>query len=165
MGYFLLRPEAASELGDHTVLDTSVHPPRVERLHIELSDWLGDDILWSYPAYLVSEDLARKLAASGLGVFTLADAEVSLSPEAAELLGGTAVPDFRWWQVTGRAGVDDFGVTDKAQLVVSAGGLAVLREAGRLENCETEGISLLEAGPDERVDDMPAQHDVQGEDR
>ena len=66
----------------------------------------------------------------------LKDAEVTLSPEAEEALDGRVLPRFLWWQVTGKAGIDDFGVTEKAALVVSERGLDVLKAGGRLDNCD-----------------------------
>lgn len=135
MRYFMLEPEVAGGLGEHAELDTSIYPPRVTHLHFQFEGWLGDDLLETFPIFLVSESLATKLAESRLGAFTFRDAEVTLSPEAEEMLAGRSLPAFRWWDVSGRAGVDDFGVTDKAELVVSDRALAVLRE-GRIDQCD-----------------------------
>ncbi|MCX9191955.1 hypothetical protein C3Y87_11110 [Carbonactinospora thermoautotrophica] len=137
MTYFLLEPEVAGELGPHTEMDTSVHPPRVHRLHYEITDWLGDELLESFPCFLISRRLGERAAAEGLTGFELADVEVTLSPEAEELLGDVQLPEFRWLKVTGVAGSADFGLTAKAQLVVSERALDVLRE-GSLENCDVE---------------------------
>ena len=136
MDYFALEPEAAGEFGENTELDTSVHPPKVLQLDVVLDEWLGDDLLWVYPAYLVSQQLADKLVASGLREFALRNVAVSILPEAEEWLDGRIVPTFLWWQVTGQAGVDDFGVTDKGHLVVSERGLAILKANGQLEECD-----------------------------
>ena len=136
MEYYALRPEVAGDFGDHAVLDTRVHPPVVQHLHFEFADWFGDDLVCTFPVYLVSQRLAEKLASSGLRAFVLQEAEITLSPEAEEILEGQELPTFLWWQVTGQAGVDDFGLTDKAVLVVSERGLDVLRDGGRLEICE-----------------------------
>jgi hypothetical protein len=93
-------------------------------------------VLRAEAAYsLVSAGLAEALRSSGLGKFAVADAEVTLSPEAQEMLAGRVMPRFHWWKVAGRAGVDHFGLTEKAQLVVSNRGLDVLR-TGRLNNCD-----------------------------
>ncbi|WP_308201309.1 lamin tail domain-containing protein [Carbonactinospora thermoautotrophica] len=86
MAYFLLEPEVASELGQHTELDTRMHPLRVHRLHYEITDWLGDELLESFPCFLLSRRLGERAAAEGLTGFELADVEVTLSPEAEELL-------------------------------------------------------------------------------
>ena len=136
MKYYLLEPEVAGGFGDHVVLDTSVHPPLVRHLHYEFADWFGDDLVCTFPVFLVTEALAKRLTASGLPAFALKDVEITLSPEAEEILEGRALPRFVWWQVTGRPGVDDFGVTDKADLVVSDQGLAVLTGGSQLDNCD-----------------------------
>lgn len=138
MDYFILEPEVAGGLGDRTIMDTSVHPPRVERLHYEIDyGWLGDELLESFPCYIVTENLASGLVASGLGRFELDEVEVSLTPEAQEEHEGQGIPQFRWLRVTGVAGQDDLGVTFKGQLVVSERALQVLRTAA-VDNCVVE---------------------------
>jgi len=126
MAYHRIEPEVAGELGEGTDMDTSVHPPNVRSLHYEITDWLGDHILESYPVYIVSEQLAEALTRSGLGRFELRDCRVTLSEEAEELLEGSDLPKWRWFVPTGAAGQDHFGVTDNARLVVSDEGLDVL---------------------------------------
>lgn len=137
MPYHLLEPEVAGELGPNTEMDTSVHPPRVLRLHYELSDWLGDDLLESFPVFLASEPLTKEVVAHDLTGYTIADAEVTRSPEAEELLGDQEIPPFYWLNVSGHPGVDDFGTTEKGHLVVSDRALAVLRSQ-RLSNCDVQ---------------------------
>ncbi|MFC7625156.1 hypothetical protein [Microlunatus sp. GCM10028923] len=138
MDYFILEPEVAGGLGDNTIMDTSVHPPRVEQLHYEIDyGWLGDELLESYPCYIVTQNLASSLATSGLGRFELDEAEVSLTPEAQEEHEGKEIPRFQWLRVTGIAGQDDLGVTSKGQLVVSERALQVLQTAA-VDNCDIE---------------------------
>ncbi len=79
MPYYALEPEVASHLGDHAVVDRSVHPPAVERLHYEFDGWLGDDLLESFPCFMVTKGLRERLAESGLSGYLLDDAEVSAS--------------------------------------------------------------------------------------
>ena len=62
-----------------TVLDTSVHPPRVSKLDFVIEGWCGADIVESFPVFLVTEALAETLADSGLGAFELRDAEVTVT--------------------------------------------------------------------------------------
>jgi hypothetical protein len=118
-------------------MDTTVHPPRVQRLHYEFEDWLGDDLVESFPCFLVSEPLAAKLTAVDLGTFQLKDVEVTMTPEAKELLGDNAFPNFYWLDVAGTAGRDDVGITLTGLLVVSDQALAVLREFN-IDNCDVE---------------------------
>jgi len=138
MDYFALEPEVAGELGEHTEMDTSVHPPLVTRLHYEIGyGWGGDELLESFPCYIVTETLANRLTNAGLTGFQLLDVEVTFDEDAAEEHAGEAVPRFRWLVVTGRPGTEDLGITDKAQIVVSAKALDVLR-TGRLDRCDVE---------------------------
>lgn len=138
MDYFALEPEVAGELGEHTVMDTSVHPPVVTRLHYEIGyGWGGDELLESFPCYIVTETIADRLISASLSGFRVEDAEVTLTEDAVEEHVGEVVPRFRWLAVTGRPGIDDLGITDKAQIVVSARALDILR-TGQLERCDLE---------------------------
>lgn len=140
MAFHLIRGDAAGDLGENASLDTSVHPPRVLHLHFAIDAWTGDDLLERFPVLLVTEQLAEALSASGMGAFELRDAEVTVTPEAEELLesaGIEAVPNFRWLHVTGTAGQDDFGVDALASLVVSDNALALLR-GFNLDGCDVE---------------------------
>ena len=137
MKYYTLSPEVAGELGDRTELDNTVHPPIVTHLHYQFSDWLGDELVESFPCFMISTTLGAAAVQAGLSGFVLADAETTLSLEAEELLEGETIPEFRWLQVTGQRAVDDFGLMADATLVVSERALDVLRQ-GSLNNCDIE---------------------------
>ncbi|GAA3357804.1 hypothetical protein [Saccharopolyspora gregorii] len=131
MAFHLIRGDAAGDLGVHTDLDTSVHPPQVRHLHFAVDAWTGDDLIERFPVLLVTDRLAAALEASGLGSFQLRDVEITVEPEGSELieeLGLGALPALRWLNVTGAAGRDDIGTDAQASLVVSDAALAVLRE-------------------------------------
>ena len=138
MKFFRLEPEVAGELGEGTIMDVSVHPPLVTAVHYELSDWLGDHLLESYPVYLISEQLAASLDRAGFRRYELRDARVTLSLEAQELLDPASLPTFRWFVVTGAPGHDDIGVTSNARLVVSERALEVMRAAAPLNHCDVK---------------------------
>jgi hypothetical protein len=127
MTFTILEPEVAGGLGPSTVADRSVHPPRVERLHYEFDGWLGDELLESFPCFIVSAALASNLSSSGLSGFVLDDVLVTVSSEFAELYPTRVLPTFHWLKITGRAGTDDFGLSSDHRLVVSAEALATLR--------------------------------------
>jgi hypothetical protein len=140
MNYYLLEPEVAGELGEDTVMDTSVHPPAVSRLQYVIQDWLGDEILESTPCFVVTEHLAGLIEAASLSGYRLASADVVLGEDAEELAGEPIdLPKFQWLQLTGRPEVDDFGASANGSLVVSERALAVLRQ-GTLENCDIEPL-------------------------
>jgi hypothetical protein len=135
--YFTLEPESSPTWGENTEVDTSVHPPIVSRLHLEFIEWLGDDLLWTYPSYVVTENLAAKLAESGLSGFEFRPVEVTVDPHGIEDDETLDLPEFRWLHITGTAGRDDVGVTDKGRIVVSETALTAFRQ-GNLEYCEIE---------------------------
>ncbi len=55
---FVLEPHVAGELGSKTKLDPTTHPPTVEELHYVLDSSESDDIVESFPVFLVSARLA-----------------------------------------------------------------------------------------------------------
>jgi hypothetical protein len=120
-------PEVAGELGENTLMDSSIHPPRVSHLHYRFEGWLGDDLLQTFPCFLVSASLAEALERAGLVGIEVAQAEVSLSPEFKELYPGRSIPDFRWLKITSKERDADFWVTPDFELEVSDRALHVLR--------------------------------------
>jgi hypothetical protein len=135
--FFRVEPEVAGGLGPETVMDRSVHPPRISRLHYVFDGWLGDDLLESFPGFVVTEEAAARLEAAGLTGFELKPVEIGKSEAFEELYPDRELPEFRWLDVTGTPRQDDFGVDDDGVLVVSERALEVLRE-GQLENADVE---------------------------
>ncbi len=123
---FIVSPEVAGELGADTVMDTSVHPPRVSRLHYELHGWLGDDLLESFPVFVVTDRLARALRGSDLSGWRLGPVQVTKSDEFEELHPDRELPGFFWLQVDGD-GAADFALSADHRLEVSERALELLR--------------------------------------
>jgi hypothetical protein len=128
--YFELVPEVAGGWGQETVVDRSVHPPRILKLEYRFEDWLGDDLLATSPCYVVTERLASALEIAGLTGFSLADVVITTSELFdrihRDLKLPRTLPQFRWLKVHGAAGRDDFGLLDGYRLVVSDHALEVL---------------------------------------
>jgi putative NADH-flavin reductase len=142
---WLLNPEVAGGWGPHTEADRNTHPPLVTHLHYEFHGWLGDDLLTTFPEFVVTERLAMALERSSLSGFQLAEVEVSAGEMWKQLHETRAVPQCRWLKVTGRAGIMDFGLTELAHLVVSARALELLRGFS-LEACEVSPWKILILG-------------------
>ena len=66
---FVIEPEVAGGFGRATVLDTRTHPPQVSRLEYEFDGWLGDDLLTTFPCYIVSRRLQDALEMTDLTGF------------------------------------------------------------------------------------------------
>jgi hypothetical protein len=135
--YYRLSPEVAGGLGEHTVMDRSQIPPVVTHLHYVFDGWLGDELIESYPCFVVTRSLADKIGASRLQGAILAKAEISTSREFDGLNAGRVLPEFLWLKVIGTLGESDFALERDARLVVSATALSLLRQ-GQLDHCLVE---------------------------
>ncbi|UDL89509.1 hypothetical protein LGH82_31405 [Mesorhizobium sp. PAMC28654] len=119
MEYYEIKPLVAGELAEGTVMDTSVHPPIVSKLHFEFAGWLGDALVTSFPCFLVTEEAKRGLLSIGITGATFADAEVTTSEDFHEVQPDVELPPFVWLKVDGEAGQDDFGISQELNLVIS----------------------------------------------
>jgi len=142
MGYYVLGPEVPGALGERTEL---IHRPGsyplVERLHFEFgAGTLGNDLIETYPVFMVTRALADALRASTLRGFSLStDLEVSVDDNVRELEPDWPVPAIEWLHVSGVAGSDDFGLDETARLVVSEGALSILRRF-KIDDCDIAPI-------------------------
>jgi len=130
MNYFFLEPEVAGELGKATVLDTTTHPPLVSKLYYQFSGWLGDVLLESFPCFIICADTASRLEKDSYTGLRFSEVETSTTPEFDAMFPGRVLPKFRWLQVQGVAGSDDFGLASDHRLVVSEKALEKLRKFG-----------------------------------
>ena len=136
MPFWILEPDPGAELGPSTELDRSVHPPGVKKLHLLLVYLPLDTIIESFPAFAIDSSMAQLASQREWTGMTLARARVEASSELARRTN-CVLPSFVWLQVTGQAGVDDFGISTDHRLVVSGDVLCSLRSR-RLERCVIE---------------------------
>jgi hypothetical protein len=127
LSYYVIEPEVAGGLGPHTMMDRSVFPPLVSKLHYQFDGWQGDEIVESFPCFLVTESLSDRLAQGALAGIEFADAEVSVSDQFRDAHPGMVLPRFIWLKVSGEAGKDDFGIGPDSKMVVSERALLVIR--------------------------------------
>lgn len=85
----------------------------VTKLEYLFDDWQGDDLIKSFPCYLVSSELAIKLNQARLPGYRLKECSITTSET---LIAFTQVAspqqaDFKWLQITGEAGTDDIGLS------------------------------------------------------
>lgn len=139
--YYLLEPEVAGGFGDNTVIDTTTHPPNVKHLHYELDGWLGDDLLETFPCYIVTVRLRNVISEVAKSGFSFADVEASKSKQFQEIFPERTLPAFQWLKISGQAGLDDLGISDDYRLVVSEKVLAAMQENGNLKHCDITGYA------------------------
>ena len=137
--YWYVEPEVAGGLGPATIMDRSVHPPSVSLLNYEFEDWSGDVLLETFPCFVATEVVARKMEDSGFTGFGVADVLVTTSEMFVDLNPKLALPRFCWLKISGTPGVTDFGVAHDFRLVVSDRALKFLK-GYRLENATTEAF-------------------------
>ncbi len=143
MNYYSLNPEVAGGLGSNTVMNRRTHPPAVRRLHYEFEGWLGDALLESFPCFIVTATLGTAIQRANFTGVAVDEVEISTSETFNELQPQQRLPKFVWLQITGKAGRDDFGLSDQHRLVVSGSALRVL-QSFPLDHCD---IDLWDSGP------------------
>jgi hypothetical protein len=148
--FYLLEPEVPGGLGEHTEIEQTSEGVAVLKLHYEFAvGCQGDDLATSHPVFIISDRVGALAQNAGLTGFQLADMEQSLEAQVHEWKPDLQLPTFKWLQVTGRAGRDDFGL-DRWQLIVSAPALALMQEHGQLSLCDvlpwTPGMRFPGAG-------------------
>jgi hypothetical protein len=144
MTYYLLEPEVAgSILGENSMVDVSVRPPRVSHLDYEFNGWPDDDLITSLAHYIVTTRLKDALVALTPTGCEFAPVEISKSEQFEEMYPEQELPEFAWLKINGQAGVDDFGMSDDHRLVVSKRILHCLKQF-KINNCDTEVYSPQE---------------------
>ncbi len=128
--YYIVEPEVAGGLGDETELDSSVHPPRVYKLHYEFDGWLGDVLLETFPCFIMTDAAKQEIEANRLTGTRFDDVKVTTSEVFAELYPSRMLPKFVWLRIDGTKEKDDFGVMPDGRLVVSQRALDILRQFG-----------------------------------
>lgn len=117
--YRIFEPEVPGGLGDETDLDGAVYPPLVKKLHFEFEGWLGDDILESFPCYLVTGPLRRCIEEDGLTGIYFEDALITKSDNFIELYTDRELPAFYWAKIVGEFVKSDFFLAPDHRLVIS----------------------------------------------
>lgn len=140
MRFFKLQPEVAGGLGARTIMDTTVHPPTVSVLEYEFDGWLGDDLLESFPCFILSERVKNLLQENDFTGYVFDNVIISKSDTFNEIYPDLELPDFYWLKIDGKAGVDDTGLSESNHLVVSEGFLKILLQFN-LKNCLTDEYS------------------------
>ncbi|BDM23168.1 MULTISPECIES: hypothetical protein [unclassified Pseudomonas] len=130
----------AGGLGGGTVLDASIHPPVVHSLEFQFDGWLGDQLLESFPCFIVAEVVSIAIKEAGLSGVGFGPVGVKKSEIFDAFNPGVMLPEFVWLKVFGVAGVSDFGLAQDHRLVISEAVYKLLKRFG-LENAEVRECS------------------------
>jgi len=88
---------------------------------------LGDDLIESFPCFIVSENLKNKIDQRKLTGFKFDDAEITKLYTFSELHAKRTLSKFYWLKITGKAGQHDFGIASDFRLVVSSDALFIIK--------------------------------------
>lgn len=88
-------------------------------MHFIFDGWLGDQLVESFPCYLITPGLAELLAAAGVTGFELAEAEIETSEQFRELYPERVLPPFKWLQIVGTPAKSDIYLTSDNRLAGS----------------------------------------------
>ncbi|MBL3548063.1 hypothetical protein [Chryseobacterium sp. KMC2] len=126
--YKLIEPEVAGGLGEKTEMDNTFFPPIVKYLHYEFDGWMGNDILESFPCYIVTEQLKKDIESKALTGITFDIVLVSKSDTFLELYPNKELPIFFWAKINGESYKDDFFITEKNTLAISEKAYSLLND-------------------------------------
>ena len=118
--YKRVLPEILVSLGDNTVFDDPDSPQKnIVKLHMNLENWLGDDLLWSFPEVIVTEKLRHSLKENKFSGFYFTEIEVTFDTYFEDNYHlDIPIPNFYWMKVNGKEDVDDIFIK-KSQLYLS----------------------------------------------
>jgi hypothetical protein len=136
---YVLEPLVAGALGEGTELDASTHPPRVRKLEYVLDFPTEEDLIESFPVFLVSDKLAAALTAANLNGFRLDHAEVRTSDQYGLWRGNVPHKRYRWLRPD-LSGSADCWVDEQHRLCVSDRMYAVI-SSHRIDRCDVTKTS------------------------
>jgi hypothetical protein len=119
--YHIIQPEVIVGLGDKTEFEEKTPPfLTLKRLHINLEDWLGDDLMECHPAYIVTEALKVALEKSDFSGFTFENMEVTKDEYFNDNYHQKKpLSKFYWMKIAGKIDVDDFFIGDAKSLLAN----------------------------------------------
>lgn len=126
--YKFIEPEVAGGFGEKTQMDNSFFPPVIRTLHYEFDGWLGDDILESFPCYIVTESLKNGIESEKLSGISFDNVFVSKSESFIELYPDRELPSFFWAKINGEPYKDDFFITKENTLAISEKAYLLLKK-------------------------------------
>ena len=104
MKYHIIEPEVIVGLGEKTEF-LEKEPPfnTVVKLHIQLEDWLGDDLMVNSNCYIVTESLREAVEASDFTGFNIMDLEQTKDEYFDDNYHQEKpLPKFYWMEVIGK---------------------------------------------------------------
>lgn len=128
--YKKIVPEVIVGLGDDTKF-LEKQPPfiTVLNLHIDLEDWLGDDLMECHPCYIATEQLKNALESSEYTGFEFAEMVVRKGEYFKDNYHlKKSLPKFYWMKIIGKENIDDLYISDKGYLMSDSNAIEFIRK-------------------------------------
>jgi hypothetical protein len=150
MKLYFLEPEVSGGHGEHTIYGTEEDiaiegiSGKVKYLHYEFEGWLGDDLLESTPAFIVSSNLGTELENSDFSDYKLEKCLITTSDDFKEMYPNKNIPEFSRFIPLGKIEVegdnfknwsgDHVCLSPKGELVVTQDALDFFKRVS-IDNC------------------------------
>jgi hypothetical protein len=117
--YNKLNPEVIVGLGERTVFLEKEAPFKIViELHIQLEDWLGDDLMECFPCFIVTQELKKVLEISEFTGFEFSEMQVTKDEYFKDNYQlKRALPKFYWMKIIGEKGIDDLYISEDSCLM------------------------------------------------
>lgn len=140
MNYKKILPEIVVGLGDKTEFDKNQN---IIKLHLEIENWLGDDLLWSFPETIVTERLKKDLENNIFTGFLFEDFLVTKDIYFDDNYHlKIPLPKFYWMKINGIEEKNDFYMKAN-ELFISEKSLTYINDNYSLNNAEIEPTKAL----------------------
>lgn len=127
--YFEVDPEVPGYPSEKSETAGDGYPLHYKSLHFVFQGWMGDQIVTSWPIYLVTSSLAEAFKAENLSGFEIDSVKVEKDPRFVESEPDIILPPFVWFKVNGVCGESDFFL-DEGALVISEDALRIVLASG-----------------------------------
>ncbi|MBM7585886.1 hypothetical protein JOC86_002428 [Bacillus pakistanensis] len=147
---YFLEPEVSGGHGEYTIYGTEDEiategiSGKVKYLHYEFEGWLGDDLLESTPAFIVSSKLETELENSDFIDYKLEECLITTSDEFIEMYPNKEIPAFSRFIPLGKIEVEEenfknwsghhFCLSPNGELVITQEALDFLNRVS-IDNC------------------------------
>jgi hypothetical protein len=129
---------AFGDFSESAEVDFSVYPPLVQTCRCALDTLPTSHLFEIFPCIIVHAALGNALRKAGLTGIRLQDAHVESSDAfRSSRTGHPRFPLFKWCQIVGKAGLDDFGMDRVVRLIISK------RARDMIETAPHEGIIFV----------------------
>jgi len=140
MVHYTLKPENCGDFGRKVLYGGQLtdRPPAIYRLDFEFKSWPIDDLIEINCTYIATEALIACITAlspKATGIF-FDNFTSSTTFEMRRDKPGQELPPLKWCKISGKPGIDDFGMSKDHNLVVSE--RALLATKPKLNRCIIE---------------------------